>query len=76
MDRAVSESKRISQLAARRDSAYDEWLALSRDPSCWSDPEKRKAMLKARISYQDALSEYVTTLRALQASSARESKKD
>jgi len=74
MDRAVPASKRISQLAARRDVAYQEWQALSRDPACWSDPEKRKAMLKARIAYQDALSDYVTTVRASQSSSKVNSK--
>lgn len=67
MDDASVVPKLVSELATRCDAAYSEWQALNRDPQCWSDPDKRQAMLSARIAYQDALSEYVTALRVAQA---------
>lgn len=67
MDDASAGPNTVNELAARCDAAYSEWQALNRDPQCWSDPDKRQAMLSARIAYQDALSEYVTALRAAQA---------
>jgi len=66
MDESPSEPKSVARLAAACDAAYHEWQALSRDPSCWADPEKRQAMLAARIAYQDALSEYVVAVRSAQ----------
>lgn len=64
MEDNCSMPKSLVELAARCDSTYQDWQALNRDPACWSEPEKRRAMLTARIAYQDALSEYVTALRA------------
>ena len=37
--------------------AYRRWIALYRDPDCWTDRAKRTAMLRARIEYQDAEAE-------------------
>lgn len=70
MGEATAAPRSVFDLAARSDAAYAEWQALSRDPRCWSDPQKRQAMLAARIAYQDALSEYVTSLRAAQAAAS------
>lgn len=66
MEESPASSRPLSELSARCDSAYADWQAVSRDPRCWSDPEIRRAMLDARIAYQDALAEYVTALRSAQ----------
>ena len=35
--------------------AWHRWQRLAQEPGAWEDPERRRAMLAARLDYQDAL---------------------
>lgn len=40
---------------ASSEAAWLRWWALFHEPDAWTDPEKRRAMLRARLEYQHAV---------------------
>jgi hypothetical protein len=57
-EKRQSESQARTELLALVRESGDEWLRLFRQPDVWSDPNKRRAMVRARLVYLDAAALY------------------
>jgi len=66
MDTSKPDDARLSELLAKKDAAYRRWRDLLRDPDCLRNPDKRTAMLNARLVYLDAYADYVFVYRQSQ----------
>ena len=52
--RPLSDAKRLRLLAAAREDAWRCWWRLFTSPDLAEDPRKWRAMVRARLAYQDA----------------------
>ena len=52
--RPVSDANRLRLRAAAREEAWRRWWRLFRSPGLAEDPRKWRAMVRARLAYQDA----------------------
>ncbi|HEX5323278.1 MAG TPA: hypothetical protein VFW40_05785 [Capsulimonadaceae bacterium] len=64
MDRPEQETEGLDELESLKNIAFENWLQFRRDPECLIDPQKRSAMLRARLDYLDALARYIFVFRA------------
>ncbi len=51
----VFELAKLFQLRTEANARHDNWLRLYQEPDLWTNPEKRKQMIRARWEYQEAL---------------------
>ncbi len=53
----------VRDVRKRYQEAFEKWHKLYADPQVWTDPEKRAAMIRARLGYQDITLEWVQAWR-------------
>lgn len=63
--------RKVRELKDRADIVGKRWLTLYNEPDCFTDPAKRRALLEARIEYQDAVAGFLFALRHNQPASKK-----